>query len=233
MPAPLLGLAPFDPGAVLALLQAFYPVVSPAALAQALAAHPDTFGYGVITRPNGDKIQLPDGRIYDCIVNSGGRPGTTFWSCSYVDPTDPGGPDDPFALEDGPLAYLDENLQVFSGSGRSNVDVVAEQLAPLAGADGVLDGAGQAIVTFDGAAQVDGAYNALVAPAREVHAGVVDTFDQADPSSVIDATNSHDGEIDSARGDYVEDPPPPTDEPDPGAPPKDGGDGGDDGPPAV
>jgi len=225
MPPPPVGLAPFDPDALLAMLRAFYPIVSPANLARARAERPDYFAGGVITRANGDKIQLPDGRIYDCIINSGGRPGTTFWSCSLVDPNDTG-VDDPFALEEGPLQYVDESLVIFSGGDPSNVDVVAGELGALDGADGVLDQAGQTVATFTGAAEVDAAYWNTVPPARDVHLSVLGAFHEIDPGDVIDATNSRDGEIDQAREDFTEPQPPDTPEPDPGEVPKDGDDGG-------
>ena len=56
-------------------------------------------------------------------------------------------------------------------------------------------------------------------------------LDNDNPADVIDATNSHDGEIDSARGDYVEETPADTPEPDPGWVP--GGPGDDNLPPAA
>jgi hypothetical protein len=63
---------PFDPFALLSMLLAFYPAVSPAAFAQARRERPEYFAGGSIIGSKGDKLQLPDGRVFDCIFASGG-----------------------------------------------------------------------------------------------------------------------------------------------------------------
>jgi len=215
------GLAPFDPAAALAVLLLYAPP-SPANLARALTEHPATFmGAGIIGH-SGDVIQLPDGRQYDCIVNVGGPLATRRWQCSYIDPNVPGTPPDPFALEQGPLAYVNEDTPIGLPTGPSMEDIVTGQLAELGGTDAALDNVATTVQAFNGADALDGATGAYLDPAKTAHEEIRGAIDADDPRSVIDATNSHDGEIDQARGDYVEDPPPDTAEPDPGDPPDQG-----------
>jgi hypothetical protein len=212
---------PFDPSALVAMLIAFYPAVSGAAFAQARRERPEYFAGGTIFGSKGDKLRLPDLREFDCIVAAGGPPAGRRWTCSYIDPNAPV-VDDPFALEEGPLIPLDEEQPIFPGGDPTFESIVAGALEPLDGADNVLDGAGQAIVTFTGADALDRQYRAQVEPAAVAHAATRAALEQDDPADVIDATNAQDPEINAAREDYVEDPPPDAPEPDPGDPPGDG-----------
>lgn len=222
------GFSPFDGAALVAMLQAFYPAVSAAAFARARSERPDYFGGGVIFGSKGDKLRLPDGREFDCIQAAGGPPSGRRWTCSLIDPN-AGGDDDPFALEDGPLAFVDEETVIFPGGDPSFESLVTGPLGTLDGAEAALDGSAEAIVAWDGADRVDGSYRALVEPATEAHKRIRAALDNDNPADVIAATNAHDGEIEGARADYVEPAPPDTPEPDPGERPRDDGD--DKGPP--
>jgi hypothetical protein len=73
---------PFDPVALLAMLQAFYPTPSGAALAQARAERPEYFAGGELFGSKGDKLRLGDGRVFDCIFAAGGLPGSNVGRCS-------------------------------------------------------------------------------------------------------------------------------------------------------
>ena len=215
------GLAPFDPIAALAVLLTYTPPSAPNLL-RALAEHADTFAGAQPIGHGGDKIQLADGRIYDCIFNVDGPPGARRWQMLYIDPNDPGGPPDPFALEQGPLAYVDEDLPIIIGGGDSFESIVTGELAALDGADPVLADAGQAIVAFDGADALDGSARALLQPATDAHEQIRAALDDDNPADVIDATNSHGGEIAAGQGDYAEAPVPDQPVPDPGDPPDPG-----------
>lgn len=209
---------PFDPDALVAMLRAFYPQPSGAAFALARAQRPEYFAGGVIFGSKGDKLRLPDGREYDCILAAGGPPSSRAWMCSLIEPGDPG-VDDPFALDDGPLAYIDDGVVIFPGDVPDFEQLVVTELGALDGAEGVLDRAGADVQVAADPDRFDGSYRALVDPAREAHVRLRNALDGDDPMDVIESTNAHDGEIDSARGDYVESPPPDTPEPDPGSPP--------------
>lgn len=219
------GFAPFDPGALVVMLNAFYPAVSAAAFAKARAERAEYFGGGVIFGSKGDKLRLPDGREYDCIVAAGGPASARRWSCSLIDPTD-AGDDDPFPLEDGPIEYADEDLVIFVGGDRSFEGIIADGLRPLDGADEVLGAAAQGAIEFNGAADLENSFGRRVEPAAGAHARIRAALENDNPADVIDATNRHDGEIDGAREDYAEPDPPAIDEPDPGPKPRDDDDDG-------
>lgn len=214
-------MTPFDPIALVAMLRAFYPVVSPAAFARARAERPEYFAGGVITRTNGDKLRLPDGRIFDCIINSGGAPGTTFWTANDVT-NDPGGPVDPFALEDGPLAPIDEALVIIPPSGESFEQLVSGELEGLGASDDVLHQAAAAVTEFGGAAALDAAWEREMVPAIEQHQAALDALDANDITSELEAAEAHGATIDGAETEYDENPPADLPEPDPGDPPGDG-----------
>jgi hypothetical protein len=59
-------MTPFDPAALLAVLTAFYPIVSVAALAQARSDRPWAFANGALVG-DGSVLQLGDGRQFDLI----------------------------------------------------------------------------------------------------------------------------------------------------------------------
>jgi hypothetical protein len=61
---------PFDPGALLAVLGAFYPIASVDALARARAERPGVFAGGSLVG-NGSVLQLADGRQFDLIGPNG------------------------------------------------------------------------------------------------------------------------------------------------------------------
>lgn len=201
------------------MLLAFYPAVSGAAFGRARAERPDYFAGGVIFGSKGDKLRLPDGREFDCIAAAGGPAAGRRWQCALIDPTAPA-VDDPFALEDGPLAFVDELAPIFPGGDPSFEALVADHLGAFGGDDDRLSQGAQDVITFPGAGDLEDSYARHIEPALDNHANIRAALDADDPSDVIDATNAHDPEIDSARDEYVEDPPPDTSEPDPGRPPK-------------
>jgi hypothetical protein len=126
---------PFDPDALLAMLLAFYPTPSAAALRQARAERPDYFAGGTLIGSKGDKLRLGDGRVFDLVFASGGLPGQQRWQ--VIDVTnDPGSAGDPFALEAGPLTPID-STDVWPGSPAPGFEsYVAGELGALDGTIG-------------------------------------------------------------------------------------------------
>lgn len=219
-------MGPFDPIALVVMLNAFYPAVSAAAFARARRERPEYFAGGTIIGTGGDKLKLPDGRIFDCIFAVDGPPSGRRWQA--LDVTNGGdGPDDPFALEPGPLPFVDEDTPIFSGGDPSFESITAGGLDGLTGAAGVLDGAARDVVTIDSADRVERSYDADIVPALATHESIRGSLDEDNPIDVLNATNAQDPEIDQARVDYVEEPPADTPEPSPGEPPRDDDDGHD------
>ena len=218
-------MTPFDPWALLAMLQAFYPAPTPASLRRARSERPEYFAAGVLIGHSGDKLQLPDGRIWDLIF-SVGSPAARWIAIDVTDQGAGGGGDDPFALEEGPLVPIDEETTIGPPLERDFEGLVARGLGDLTGSDDRLAAAGAAVVEVDGGADIDRSYDELLEPANRAHVGMRAALDLDDPSELIDATNHHDGEINAGTGDYNEPPPPDDPEPDPGEPPNGGDDGG-------
>lgn len=137
-------MTPFDPGALVSLLERGYPVVSASELARARREHPEAFADGVLFGSKGDKLRLPDGRVFDCIVAAGGPPSGRRWQCALVDPNAPA-TDDPFALEPGPFEPLEDtpfeprDPDLFR-------DLVARELHELGDWDGAYEGARQTAI---------------------------------------------------------------------------------------
>jgi hypothetical protein len=210
---------PFDAIALVAMLTVFYPVVTPAHFALARAERPEYFAGGVIFGSKGDKLRLPDGRAYDCIINAGLDVSQRRWAAQLIDPNAVG-VDDPFALEEGPLVPLDAAFTFPPHDDGAFVALVAGELGALEHADDVLTGAAQPIIEFTGAADLEDSYFRTVQPASDAHVALVAALD-ADPiTDVLERSAGGQAVIDSMNGEYTEPPPPDTPEPDPGDPPK-------------
>jgi hypothetical protein len=224
-------LAPFDPGAALAVLVRYTPP-SGANLLHALADRPDVFAGAVPIGHGGDKIQLPDGAIWDCIYNVDGPPSARRWQMLYIDPNAPPPPPDPFALERGPLDFIDETMPIGPLGGPSFETIAAGILEPLNGADDVLAGGAATIADLDVGAGLDDGSDSSLSDAMDGNAATRAAIDNDNPADVIDATNNHSAEISSGQHDYVEPPVPDAPVPDPGNPPDDGNPPPDGPPPA-
>jgi hypothetical protein len=212
---------PFDPVALVAMLQAFYPVVSAGAFLRARAERPEYFAAGTIIGSKGDKLQLPDGRVFDCIYAAGGPASGRRWIAIDVT-TDPGGAPDPFPLEPGPLVPLDEDVTFPPFVGESFESIVSRHLDEFGDSDGMLFRAGQTIVESDGGGALDDAYERTIVPAREAHAGFETRLDGLDIVDEIGNAEDHGHIITATSGDYDDEPPADLPEPDPGDPPGDG-----------
>lgn len=197
-------MTPFDGGALLAMLLAFYPTPSPAALVQARAERPEYFAGATLIGHSGDKFQLPDGRIFDVIFAVDGPVAGRRWQMLEAGP---GGPDNnPWPLEPGPLVPLDEPAAPAPASTEFE-QVVAGAIDALGGSDTVLGAAATRV--SDGAAAL-----ALV----DAGGGELDDVDQVaaeiersrsaqDFADIVGQVDGVAGAIDSTDSEYAEAPP--------------------------
>jgi hypothetical protein len=206
---------PFDPIALLVMLLAFYPAVSAAAFAQARVERPEYFSGGVIFGSKGDKLRLPDGRAFDCIIAAGGPASGRHWSVSLI-VEDPNAEPDIFALGDGPIAPLDELDTVPAPSLDTFASLVAGELAALDGADTVLDSAATAVAEFDGGADLEDASAQLLDPAAVHHAATRAALDHDDPAEELESAGLTRDTIDARLSEYDDPPPDEAPEIDPG-----------------
>lgn len=212
----LTDMTPFDPVALLAMLQAFYPVVGPAALARARAERPDYFSAGAIIGTSGDKIRLPDGRIFDLIFDTNGP--HTRWQALDVG-TGTGGPDveDPFALEAGPLVPVDLSAWSFSTPGPVFESLVAGHLAQVGPLAGGLDGSLETLTLASSPRGLENAFGATIGAAVEQLAAEGYALDGIAPFDVVAAVAAAGPAIDAEAGSFDE-PPPAEVTPDPAPP---------------
>jgi hypothetical protein len=215
---------PFDAAALLAVLLAFYPVVSVASLQRARAERPEYFAAGTLGGSKGEELFLQDGRVFDLIAAAGGPPSGRHWQ--VIDVTnDPGGAADPFALEEGPLTPLDEDDTLPSPPGESFVTLVADELSAFGATDEHLALAAAAVVEFDGGADLDNASGELLDPAIEHHDAMRSALDQDDPADELEAAGLSRDQIDGELQRFDEPTPPDIPEPDPGRVPRTDDDG--------
>lgn len=223
-------MTPFDPVALVAMLTVFYPIVSVENLQRARAERPEYFAGGVLFGSKGDKLRLPDGRVFDLIFAAGGPASGRRWQALDVT-DDAAGGDDPFALEEGPLVPLDDSAVTIPRSDPAFTALVAGELAALEHDDSILAAAAQPVIEFTGADDLDHAFGEFIDPADEAHGGTLAALDSDPITDVLESSAGGAAVVDSMSGEYTEDPPPDTPEPDPGDPP--GDDGGKEPPPPI
>jgi hypothetical protein len=189
---------PFDATALLVMLLAFYPTVSGAELARARRERPEYFAAGVLFGTKGDKLQLPDGRVYDLIANAGGLPGSQHWQVIEPGPS----VDDPWPLEPGPLTPIDTSGTTTPPGERTTFQtLVADAIGAIAGSDAALQSAGSrmadgALSTAGGAGDETALGDAAEALDRQVRArGAFDVSDDiAQLGALADSIASLEGE---------------------------------------
>jgi len=199
-------MTPFDPIALLAMLQAFYPVVGPAALARARRERPDYFAGGELVGSSGDKLRLLDGRIFDLIFDVLGP--NTRWQAIEVG-AGPGAPDvdDPFALEAGPLVPIDLSAWPDTPAPPVFTPLVAGAIQELGASGTILDDASSTIAAHSSPAAFEDAFGRTIEPAATQLAAEGYALDQADPSDVLVQTAAQSSAIDAEAGVYDEPPP--------------------------
>jgi hypothetical protein len=143
---------PFDPVALLAMLLSFYAIINGSELARARRERPEYFAGGTLLGSKGDKLRLPDGRMFDLIQNAGGAPGQQRWQVIEVGP----GTDERWPLEPGPLTPIDVGVPPTPPGERTTFEaLVADAIGAIGGSDAALQSAATRI--SDGALSTPGA----------------------------------------------------------------------------
>ena len=218
-------MTPFDPVALVAMLVAFYSPPSVPKLQQARAERPTYFAGGTLRGTSGEKLFLPDGRIFDLIFAVDGPVAQRRYQA--LDVTTATGDPDPFPLEPGPLDPLDEEAPIFPTPRTGEfTSLVAEELAGFGASDQQLELAGVAVAEFGGATALEASSAQLLGPAAEHHAAMRVALDLDDPAEELEAAGLTRGTIEAAVNEYADDPPPDIAEPEPGVTPPDEDDHG-------
>ncbi len=228
-------MTPFDGAALLAMLLAFYPVVSAAALAKARTERPEYFAGAVFIGHSGDKIQLPDGRIFDLIFAVDGPVAGRRWQ--VIEPG-PAGDADPWALEEGPLTPAEWLDAPTTGTAGTFEALVGGAVESLGGSDRVLEAAGNTVAASAASGALADAGGTELDDVDQAVAEIAGSRSAQDASGGGGTIESTDSEYDEAPPEpqMPSDPPIPV-QPDPeqdptAPPPKDasawsGGGGGD------
>lgn len=215
-------MTPFDPVALLVMLQAFYPIPTVINLQRARRERPEYFAAGTLFGSSGEKLLLPDGRAFDLIFDAGGP--RAHWQVIPAGGTD-GGNDDLFPLEPGPLAPLDPGFfpapipdSEFEGLMAGALGELQHEPAALAAAaQTIVGGVAGTVAAAEAGAELAEAEGAIGEIHRSRYA--------EDLADVIGQTNGIDGAIASVESEY-DDPPPDVElprEPDTPEWPTDGG----------
>jgi hypothetical protein len=188
---------PFDAIALLAMLQAFYPVVTRASLERAYRERPEYFAGGRLIGRHGEALQLADGRIFD-LAFAAWTP-ISRWQVLDVTNSEPGEPD-PFALEEGPLVPLDEAQLEYPPFEPAFAPLVAQALGDVAGAElALLDAETRAAGQGDPAGT--GPLDALdLEDATRAIVEERETFGALDPADVVTASAGESRRVDDAIG---------------------------------
>lgn len=214
-------MVPFDPYALLAILQAFYPVPTIANLRLARAERPEYFAGGELFGSCGEKLRLPDGRVWDLMFDCGGP--SARWQAIEPGPGDGGGGDG-FGLDPGPLAVLEVPNLLPPTPAQDFQQIVAGALLELGAPDDALQLAGNAL----GASTASGGLgDALTRDLNDAAAARVSqdrALDVVRPDELLEASQGAGSAIDGEAAEYPEpgDAAPPEIPPeDPGPPPPD------------
>lgn len=192
-------MTPFDPIALLAMLRAFYPSPSAAALERARRERPEYFAGGEIVSTGRDKIRLPDGRVFDLIYDVDGLAGGPAWQ--VIEPGTGGDPD-AIVLEPGPLVPIDVDDTVPPILATGFAEFAGPHLGELGHHERAIE-APQNILA--GAANPDGlhaTYDHELAPGGNALDNHLRTIGELDPSQERSNTSGLEGRIGDIQRDY-------------------------------
>lgn len=215
-------MTPFDPWALVAMLQAFYPSVTRTSLERAFRERPEYFAGGQLIGRLSDALRLPDGRIFDIVFAA--WTSQSRWQALDVTNAGPA-PDDPFPLDEGPLVEVDVDAALPPVGDPLFVPLVSGALGEVVQHERRM---GDVETTIASGAGDDGAGPALDAALSEAqwqHGQALRALEGESAGDLVEKTDGLGGVIDGNKSEIPDAPDgPPTDMPpvDPGpAPPPD------------
>jgi len=212
---------PFDPAAIVAMLRSFYPVVTIANLRLARTERPDYFAGGALFGTCGEKLRLPDGRVWDLMYDCGGL--QAAWQAIEPGPSDGSGGDG-FALEPGPFTPIDVPDLLPPTPAQDFTQLMAGAMLELGSAEDVLDLAGTTIGGDGAGAAIGDVLQREFDAAAGAQVSQAHALDDLRPEELLETSAGAGGVIDSEASEY---PDPNTAAPesippqDPGDPPPD------------
>jgi len=194
-------MTPFHPTALLAMLLTFYPLVNVAELQRARRERPDYFAGGTLFGSTGEKLRLPDGRVFDLIFDASNvDPARRRWQVILPGP---GTADDAaFPLEAGPFTPIDADAWPAPHAAPVFVPLVAAAYASLGDADGLFGTAASSLTAASAPAALTTVFESTIGAAERKISSSQSALTAADPTDVILAAggvvpvlNAHEGEF--------------------------------------
>lgn len=217
-------MGPFDPVALVVMLETFYPRVTRANLERAYEERREYFGGGRLIGRLSDALLLPDARIFD-IVFAAWTP-RSKWQALDVTHAEPSEPDE-FALEPGPLEYVDVD-RVFVRDGTETFEAAAgAALVELGASEAHYDQAINELAAAVDQGEIDAEYDETVGGAAERLAADVTAVEELAGTELLEESDGLALETSDRRGEFSSDPyteDAPVIRPDP-KPPREGDDG--------
>lgn len=194
-------MTPFAPAALLAMLLTFYPIVSVANLQIARRDRPEYFAGGTLFGTTGEKLRLPDGRVFDLIFDaSNPDPARRRWQVIAASGAgDSGGL---FPLEAGPFTPIDESAWPAPHAVPVFVPLVASAYASLGDADGLFGQASSTLVAASSSAALQSVFSDTINRAEDRVDSSRNNLTAADPSDVIVASGGQVPAIASREDEY-------------------------------
>lgn len=219
-------MTPFDGTALLAMLRAFYPTVTRAALERARRERPEYFAGGALIGRHGEVLRLADGRLFDLAFAA--WTAESRWQVLDVTHAGPS-VDDPFALEPGPLVPIDIPEPAAVVDSHTFEQLAAGALEELGAVDGVLAAGETAVGEAASSAALEDAFEREIGGAGRELDGQLASMWAADPSELVEVSDGMVSQVHSESSEYPDPDTLPSDDvpvDDPGEPPGGGDDEG-------
>lgn len=212
-------MTPFDPIALLSILLTFYQPATVENLRRAHRERPEYFAGGELFGTNGEKLRLPDGRVWDFIFDVGG-PQARYQA---IDVTAGDGDSGAFPLEPGPLRPIAvDSVIPPPSSGQSFESLFAGALGELGAAEGAIGHHEQIIAGAADPIGLDAEFEDTIGRAAATLEGDRFAFAALDPGALLDRSTEQQFGIDGVDRELPnpDDTPPDMDVEDPGQPPR-------------
>jgi hypothetical protein len=196
---------PFDPVALVMMLQAFYPSVTRTSLERAFRERPEYFAGGQLIGRLSDALRLPDGRIFDIVFAA--WTAQSRWQALDVTHAAPG-PDDPFPLDAGPLVEIDVDAALPPIGDPMFVPLVSGAIGEVQSLEGRMGDAATTIAVDTQPGGLGEQLDAALGDAQQAHWSAARALEGENVGDLIDTTDGLSRSIDSGREEL---PDPPTD----------------------
>lgn len=191
-------MTPFDPIALLAMLRAFYPEATVANLRRAREERPEYFAGGALFGSKGEKLRLPDGRVFDLIFATG----TSQARWQVLEDTGGGGGGGGWPLENGPLTPIDPQRFPVMVSDPIFVSLAAGRLAELHTTEEAIGAREARMLEAADPGALDDELRAHAGAGERTLEAHISAFEDLNPAALARSSDGMVGRIDDTQGRY-------------------------------